>query len=224
MSGQQDPCGEFLAHLPLFVGGDLEGEPLEAVGQHAASCGACAGELERARRVRALLLALNAASSAPQVDLWPDLRARLQAEGLTGRRAAAAAARHDGARRWRYVAAAAAVMALGFFLQRQDLLQRSGAPAAPGSGGEMASDVSESPAPTNLAATDSGTTDHQEQQPRRELAGGAPVVPVQNGLRRVPPEELRLGELALPYDGIESELSRTRLMQPGRPSLASGLR
>jgi hypothetical protein len=116
-------CTEVDAHLPLFVGGDLEA-PLDAlVAAHVAACGGCAGRLESLRASRSALLALTELERRPSdFDLWPAVRGRLLAEGLCGGAPEAPApgprARRFAIRRfWARAlagAAAAAVLAIAF--------------------------------------------------------------------------------------------------------------
>ncbi len=84
MNTDRMSCAEVLEWIPLYVGGDLDTEALEAVGTHLALCEGCArraGEAARARR--ALVAAFRArAADTLQPDLWPGIRATLRSEGL----------------------------------------------------------------------------------------------------------------------------------------------
>lgn len=118
MNTQRMSCGETREKLPLYVGGDLDSEILEAVRAHLDLCNECsrrAGEALRARRE--LVGALRSRESdRPRPDLWPALRATLRAEGLVHEPRAplalpAAPARVP-SRRWTWALAVSAAAAL----------------------------------------------------------------------------------------------------------------
>jgi hypothetical protein len=80
-------CNEIQSQLPLHGGGDLETPLVPGLEQHVTECPACAGELERLRASRALLLGLRAVeavepAASDELDLWPRLRPQLAAAGL----------------------------------------------------------------------------------------------------------------------------------------------
>lgn len=75
-------CIEVEAHLPLFVGGDLEHPLTTEVEGHLAACEGCRTRLEAARRARSALLGLVELDPTAELDLWPGVRARLVDEGL----------------------------------------------------------------------------------------------------------------------------------------------
>ena len=75
-------CIEVEAHLPLFVGGDLEHPLTTEVEGHLAACEGCRTRLEAARRARSALLGLVELDPTGELDLWPGVRARLVDEGL----------------------------------------------------------------------------------------------------------------------------------------------
>jgi hypothetical protein len=75
-------CIEVEAHLPLFVGGDLEHPLTTDVEGHLAACEGCRTRLEAARRARSALLGLVDLDPSTELDLWPGVRARLVDEGL----------------------------------------------------------------------------------------------------------------------------------------------
>jgi hypothetical protein len=76
-------CTEIEAHLALFIGGDLEAPLAALVGFHLGACEACGQRLTAARSARSALLGLaELEGEARAVDLWPELRASLVAEGL----------------------------------------------------------------------------------------------------------------------------------------------
>jgi hypothetical protein len=85
-------CNEIQANLPLFVGEDLEQAVLEQVRSHLPSCPDCSARHAAAWQARAALLRLQARSltrtqavdMSEDLDLWPQLRERLRAEGLLG--------------------------------------------------------------------------------------------------------------------------------------------
>ena len=52
------PCPEAQAHLPLFVGGDLEAPLTAVVAEHLEGCPACAARREALDRARGALLGL----------------------------------------------------------------------------------------------------------------------------------------------------------------------
>ena len=76
-------CTEAKAHLPLFVGGDLEAPHAAQVDAHVAVCQACEARLFAAREARGALLEwARVESDESDVDLWPGVRAGLAREGL----------------------------------------------------------------------------------------------------------------------------------------------
>ena len=100
MTEAMQACAEIEGLLPLYVGRDLEPGPTEPgsavmVARHLSSCPRCAERARRAaasrRALRTELRGLTPAAAAPPRDLWPGLRARLEAEGRLGRAASAAA-------------------------------------------------------------------------------------------------------------------------------------
>lgn len=76
-------CGEAREKLPLYVGGDLDPDVLEAVRAHFQECSACAEQSFEAQRARRELVAAfrqpEALTLSP--NLWPGIRATLRAEG-----------------------------------------------------------------------------------------------------------------------------------------------
>jgi Putative zinc-finger len=93
-----ETCSEIQGHLPLYVGGDLEPEILDAVARHLACCEACrvaSRAAEDARRVMGLAL-----SGERVPDLWPGVRENLHAAGfLLGDRGAVVGTTEPGERR-----------------------------------------------------------------------------------------------------------------------------
>jgi hypothetical protein len=83
-------CSDVLERLPLFVGDDLEPDMLLAVQEHLRQCEACSEQLRIAERARGALVATLRARLAPPeggtrgAELWPDIRARLEREGILG--------------------------------------------------------------------------------------------------------------------------------------------
>ncbi len=77
------PCAEVEAHLPLYVGGDLEAPLAEVVALHLEGCRTCAVRLEALENAREELLSLaRAPQRGVEVDLWPAVRAQLAEEGV----------------------------------------------------------------------------------------------------------------------------------------------
>lgn len=77
------PCPEAQAHLPLYVGGDLEAPLAAVVAEHLEGCPTCAERREALDRARGALLGLATGSERKEeVDLWPGIRARLAEEGV----------------------------------------------------------------------------------------------------------------------------------------------
>ena len=76
-------CAEVHEKLPLYVGGDLDTDVLEAVGGHLELCDECARHMARAAGARRELVAAFQAQD-PELDppgLWPGIRAKLLIEG-----------------------------------------------------------------------------------------------------------------------------------------------
>ena len=139
MNTDRMSCGEAREKLPLFVGGDLDSDVLDAVRAHLDGCADCArraGEALRARReLVGALRARDAGLTGP--GLWPGIRSALRAEGLVheARPVAtlpAAAARARGTRwTWALVPATAAAVFLalvqiGGFLSQGPALPNDG--------------------------------------------------------------------------------------------------
>jgi len=76
-------CTEILERIPLYVGGDLDPEALEAVRTHVddcESCARCAGDASRAREV--FLTSFREREAVlPRPDLWAGIRDVLVEEG-----------------------------------------------------------------------------------------------------------------------------------------------
>jgi len=198
------PCSEVQAHLPLFVGGDLETPLGEVVAAHLGGCRVCTDRLEALEQARGALLSLaDVPGFREQVDLWPGVRARLTEEGVLGSPLASAgrSGGGDGAavRRapiLRFAlpfasAAAAAVLAL--------LVWR---PALPVEGQPDVLSTPASGATVRLAVDDSSVPQ---------------LIPVAGRLRAADPdqERLRAGSRLFPVDG--------RLMRAGQRSGGVGL-
>ena len=186
---RNDPeCAEVRGHLPLFVGGDLEGagapetseggagadagrEATPAVGlaveRHLGRCEACRLEFERVREARGVLLGMRA-EAQPELDLWPGIRAGLAASGLLGKSRAARP-------RWlRWIPYAAAAGLLGGLIGLDRWTLPHSAP---------------------VAGTGRSTGAVAEAEP-------APALPVALGpgsLRLADPGEERLANTARPY-------------------------
>jgi hypothetical protein len=125
MNTDRMSCGEAREKLPLYVGGDLDRDVLDAVRAHLDACGECARRATQATRARRELVSAFHAAEADVAnpELWPGIRATLRSEGLI--RAPdrpqvlpATARRASGPRRVRWalalapLAAAAAVVAI----------------------------------------------------------------------------------------------------------------
>jgi len=183
-------CTEIEAHLPLFIGGDLETPLAVKVEAHLNACKGCGARLEAAGRARSALLELadlaRAEARLEHVDLWPGVRALLAEEGLVGSPAAAGARPAPGRvlSLARYFGGAAAAAALALLFWRPWV----GEPT-PG-GPELAPRATASvPAPAELV--------HQVSGPG--LAEATPLLTVpagSRGLRRVGPGDELLRERA----------------------------
>ncbi|MDF1800071.1 MAG: zf-HC2 domain-containing protein [Planctomycetota bacterium] len=76
-------CTEVEGLLPLFIGGDLEGDDIALVAVHVEGCERCAEALEGVRRARQELRAgLQMAVEGREPQLWPAIRSELHREGL----------------------------------------------------------------------------------------------------------------------------------------------
>ena len=84
MNPNRTSCGEVRDKLPLYVGGDLDPDVLDAVRGHLDLCGECARRAARAAGARRVLLASFQGSEGDvtQPGLWSGIRARLHSEGL----------------------------------------------------------------------------------------------------------------------------------------------
>src|SRR5262245_52556644 len=83
MKNNRTSCSEVREKLPLYVGGDLDQEALDAVGGHLELCSECARLMARATGARRVLVASFRAQEGEveQPGLWSGIRAKLQAEG-----------------------------------------------------------------------------------------------------------------------------------------------
>lgn len=131
-------CGEVREKLPLYVGGDLDPDVLDAVRGHLELCGECAHHMARATAARRELVAAFRAQEG-EVDspgLWPGIRAKLLIEGRIhageGGEAHAAPPRPRRARWIWALAPLAAAAALLFFLQAGEELGTGTLPNPPG--------------------------------------------------------------------------------------------
>jgi hypothetical protein len=76
-------CAEARERLPLYVGGDLDSEVLDALRAHLDACVECARAGNVALRARReLVSALRSSEVDERVELWPGIRAALRTEGL----------------------------------------------------------------------------------------------------------------------------------------------
>ena len=187
-------CSDVAGHLPLFVGGDLEREVLEAVAGHVAACAECRDAWRRAVRAREAHVNAGRRAAGLQVDLWPGVRAGLTAAGLLAGTPAPVALEPALPQRWTRwpVWAAAASIALVWTLATRD-----GA----------------APVPSVPAETGAGTVAVRADAPDSALpvAGpGAPEEPLRvaadtgqrlwpdfEKLRKLEPGERGLGERAV---------------------------
>lgn len=82
MTLNPDLCIDTRAALPLYVGGDLDGDECLSVEGHLAECPACQAARHRAEEARSALIGHSVVGQTP--DLWEPVRARLAGEGLLG--------------------------------------------------------------------------------------------------------------------------------------------
>lgn len=85
MKHQAGICSEIENALPLFVGGDLEGDASRAIEAHLMHCAACSLRMHAAREAHGVLVRALRSHSAPGPDLWSGVRAVLWEEGLLAR-------------------------------------------------------------------------------------------------------------------------------------------
>jgi hypothetical protein len=198
-------CIDIQAHLPLYVGADLEAPLAASVRAHLdGGCADCARALAALERSRAVLLELPARSPAPRVELWNEVRAALAAESRWAPRVAPGP-RPVRSRRPHLqllTAAAALVAAAGLYFG-------------------LPSQAPVEQAPPNVV--DSGVT--PELPP--VLVGG----PETGGLRRLEPGEIPLGENAQYYGDLVPRplplvvpVGRGAGVDPSRPTLAGDRR
>jgi hypothetical protein len=137
MNTDRMSCGEVREKLPLYAGGDLDPDILEAVHGHLDLCGECARRAARAMGARRVLVSAFRAQEGDvaQPGLWPGIRARLQAEGLiqpAGGAESRPVLRRASRARWAWaLAPLAAAAALLLFLQAGGELENG---ASPGGG------------------------------------------------------------------------------------------
>ena len=128
MKTNRTSCNEVREKLPLYVGGDLDPDVMDAVGGHLGLCSECTRHLARATGARRVLVASFRAQEGEvdQPALWPGIRAKLLAEGRihTGESTGVAlAAPRPRRARWAWAfAPIAAAAALVLFLQAGDEL------------------------------------------------------------------------------------------------------
>jgi hypothetical protein len=212
-------CDDVRAQLPLYLGGDLEAPLAEQVREHLEAgeggCPSCARSLAELVRVRGWLLELPQRSPAPRVDVWPQVRQGLAAQGLLSSAAPGSAqtpATRPAGRllRWRRVASAAAavaLVALGLQLSRQ-----TGGPAADAGQDAPGADAVALPIPPGMSPL---------------VAPGGGMAP--GGLRRLTAEESPLHEEARPFVEWMHGWNGPRLLpgsrggavDPARPTFAS---
>src|SRR5262245_8580636 len=84
MNTNRMSCGEVREKLPLYVGGDLDPDVLEAVRGHVELCAECARSLGKAAGARRVLVSAFRAQEGDveQPNLWPGIRSKLLVEGL----------------------------------------------------------------------------------------------------------------------------------------------
>lgn len=207
MNTDRMSCGEAREKLPLFVGGDLDRDVLEAVRSHVETCGTCAERAAQATRARRELVSAFRSREADVAnpELWPGIRAALRTEGLIrdGDRPLTlpATARRSGVRRARWawalapLAAAAAVVAI---VELSGLSVGNSIPVAP-------------PAGVPPSGVHDGRIVERSSEP-------TPTVPV--GLQPVPADEenTRLYPFGVP------RTQRVQGAPPGAPIYSVGLR
>jgi len=75
-------CNEAREKLPLYVGGDLDREILEALRAHLERCDGCHAQVQQAMQARReLVLAFRERTQGTKPELWSAIRARLVDEG-----------------------------------------------------------------------------------------------------------------------------------------------
>ena len=180
-------CADVEGLLPLFVGGDLEGDDIALVARHVVDCERCGRGLEAARTARSELRAgLRAVVADREPELWPAVRAELAAEGLIREPGVAApgpvrtgSTADRRPRRLGALPRVAAGLAAGFlaiFLVGQGLQGPSNTPERPseGTGNELAEE--RGPAPTILGpVVDSALADAEVDAPSTAPTGLRPV-------------------------------------------------
>jgi hypothetical protein len=210
MNTDRMSCGEAREKLPLYVGGDLDRDVLDAVRAPLESCGECARRgAGSARARRELVSAFHAAEAdVANPELWPGIRAVLRAEGLIRDPARplvlpASARRPHAPRRLRWalalapLAAAAAVLAI---------VELSGLSAGKS-------------VPPELAPRGSGRGEIVMDLDRERPEVPGVIVPVGGGLQRVSPTE------AMPsLNAYGPRVRRLEGAPPGAPIYAVGLR
>jgi len=82
MNTHRMSCAEVKEKLPLFVGGDLDADVLEAVRGHLDLCAECARRAGEASRARRELVAAFREADPLRPELWSEIRTTLRAEGL----------------------------------------------------------------------------------------------------------------------------------------------
>jgi hypothetical protein len=207
MNTDRMSCGEAREKLPLYVGGDLDRDVLDAVRTHLETCAECARRgAGSARARRELVSAFHAAEAdVANPELWPGIRAVLRAEGLIRDPARplvlpASARRPHAARRVRWALALAPLAAAAAVLAIVELSGLSAGKSVPheltpsGGRGEIVMD-----------------------RPLPEAPGM--IVPVGAGLQRVGPDEAMPS--LIPYG---PRVRRLEGAPPGAPVYAVGLR
>mgnify|MGYP000220804034 CR=1 FL=1 len=179
-------CTDIEGLLPLFVGGDLDGDDLARVAGHVAGCERCGAGLEAAREARhELRRGLRAGVQDREPELWPAIRAELAKEGLLGSPGVAAPGTvHPGdradrrPRRLVSLPRVAAGIAAGFavFLVGQGLLGPTDIPEGPtpGAGNELVEERG-APAPALGPLVDSALAGAEVDAPAAVPTGLRPV-------------------------------------------------
>lgn len=169
-----ESCTEVQAALPLYAGGDLDPREMDAVRTHVEGCPRCEVRAQRARTARARLATLRA--EEPTVDLWPGIRAQLEAEG------------------WLTTEGRPAPVPRPRALRPAPLWRRGALAAAAAAAALLA--VSQLLSPPTV---EDGGAGAQVTAPARAIAATPVSAPSAGRLRRLAPEEGHLLEGARPF-------------------------
>lgn len=178
-------CGEVREKLPLYVGGDLDQDVLEAVRGHLDLCRECARQMDRAMGARRVLVSAFRAQEGDvdQPGLWPGIRAKLLVEGriqAEGEAAVPSLAPRARRARWLWALAPLAAAAVLALLLRLEGEREGGSKIRPGAPGPHPSAPEVVDVPVQLPAR--GTLERID--PRWVESREVLVVPAGQPLRR----------------------------------------